>query len=111
MDCSQEAERACFNRSSDLGTGFSSTKTHSSLSSLDSRLLKKFGLWWFVIDVDIDGPIIGKFLKLRKKSDICIYPVSFGIFENRKTSNIIERNRQNQQPSLAFNSYGMKQTI
>ena len=54
-----------FNRSSDLGTGSSSTKTHSSLSSLDSRLLKKFGLWWFVIDVDIDGPIIGKFLKLR----------------------------------------------
>jgi len=38
VDCSQDAERAFFKRSSDLGTGSSSTKTHSSLSSLDSRL-------------------------------------------------------------------------
>ena len=52
-----------------------------------------------------------KVVETQEKLDICVYLVSFGIFENRKTSNIIERNRQNQQPSPAYNAYCMKQTI
>ena len=55
--------------------------------------------------------LMKKVVETQEKMNICVYPVSFGILENRKTSNIIERNHQNQQPSLEFNSYRMKQAI